>query len=85
MSEDYEKKYNNISLPMRKIDLLVKKRAKVKLYDGRIITGKGIFTLYLPINDDSDEDDEFLRFITDDGTEEYFLEEDIESYAIIDN
>ena len=68
---------------MRKIDYLVGERAKVKLSDKRIITGKGIFTLYLPVKDDSDEDDEFLRFITDNGTEEYLLEEDIESYEII--
>lgn len=72
-----------LNLPMRKIDYLVGKRAKVKLSDKRIITGKGIFTLYLPIKDDSDEEDEFLRFITDNGTEEYLLEEDIESYEII--
>lgn len=72
-----------LNLPMRKIDLLVRERAKVELADGRIITGKGIFTLYLPINDDSDEDDEFLRFVTDDGAEEYLLEEDIKSYEII--
>lgn len=72
-----------LNLPMRKIDYLVGERAKVKLSDKRIITGKGIFTLYLPVKDDSDEDDEFLRFITDNGTEEYLLEEDIESYEII--
>lgn len=72
-----------LNLPMRKIDYLVGERAKVKLSDKRIITGKGIFTLYLPIKDDSDEEDEFLRFITDNGTEEYLLEEDIESYEII--
>lgn len=72
-----------LNLPMRKIDYLVGERAKIKLSDKRIITGKGIFTLYLPIKDDSDEEDEFLRFITDNGTEEYLLEEDIESYEII--
>lgn len=72
-----------LNLPMRKIDYLVGERAMVKLSDKRIIIGKGIFTLYLPINDDSDEDDEFLRFITDNGTEKYLLEEDIESYEII--
>lgn len=66
----------------RNIDCLLKNKAIVKLVDGNEFKGFGDCLISLPINDDTDEEAEFLRFITDNSTE-YLLEEDIESYEII--
>ncbi len=71
-----------LSLNWRNIDYILKNKATVTLKDGNTLTGFGDCLIYLPINDAADEDDEFLRFITDEG-EEYLLEKDIVSYEII--
>ena len=72
----------SLEIKWRNIDYLLKNKASVKLVDGNKFTGFGNCLITLPINDNTDEEAEFLRFITDDGTE-YLLEEDIESYEII--
>lgn len=71
-------------LPMRNIDYILKNKAIVTLKNNQKLVGKGDCLLYLPINDDTEEEDEFLRFILDNGETEYLSESDILSYELID-
>lgn len=67
-------KYN---LPIRKIDILVGKKATLRLNDSRVLFGYCDCIAQLPINDESDEEDDFLRFISDDGTTLYISDSEI--------
>jgi hypothetical protein len=72
-----------LNLPMRNIDYLTGEKAVLKLRDGRTITGKGTCIVPLPLSDDTEEEEDFLRFCRNDGIEEYLLESDIKEYEIL--
>lgn len=67
----------------RKIDTLLKEKAEITLKSGEKVVGYGDCQLYLPINDDSEEEDEFLCFITNDNEKLFLLDEDIQNYQIM--
>lgn len=62
--------------------MLVGKKAEVKTTDGKVLKGYGDFYVWLPINDDTDEEEEYLRFILESGETEYLSEADIVEYKI---
>ncbi len=66
----------------RKIDTLEGRRAKVFCTDGKIYTGVGIGD-GLGTNADG-EDEDAVRFRTDDGNEYLFIESDIERIEFLD-
>lgn len=68
---------------MSKINFLVGEKAEVKTADGKVLKGYGDCYVWLPINDDTDEEDEYLRFILEIGKTEYLSESDIDEYKII--
>lgn len=65
---------------MSKIDKLVGENAEIKTADGKFLRGFGDCYVWLPINDDTDEEDEYLRFILENGETEYLSETDIIEY-----
>ena len=73
-----------LNLNMRKIDEIVRNKADVVLKDGSKYTGTGDCLVFLPINDDTDEEKEFLRFIVDGEDDIYITDDDISEYAIIE-
>ena len=70
-------------IPMRKIDLLAYKRAKIYSTDGKIYIGTG--DCVCDISDDEHPDLEGLCFDSDDGEGYIFAEDDIERYEILDD
>ena len=62
--------------------MLVGKKAEVKTTDGKVLKGYGDCYVWLPINDDTDEEEEYLRFILESGETEYLSETDIVEYKI---
>lgn len=68
---------------MSKINTLLKEKAEVKTADGKSLKGYGDCYVWLPKNDDTDEEDEFLRFILENGETEYLSEADIIEYIIL--
>jgi len=68
---------------MRNIDIILNNKARIKTVSGEVITGYGDSLLYLPISDDSDEEDEFLRFDTESGNTTFLRESDILDYKIL--
>ncbi len=73
-----------LNLKMRMIDVIVQKKATVVLKDGSKFTGIGDCLVYLPINDDTDEEEEYLRFVIDDKNDMYLTDSDISEYTIIE-
>lgn len=74
-----------ISIPMRKVDYILGEKAEIILTSGIKISGYGDCYVWLPADADSgeDEDVEYLRFVLDNGKEEYLTDEDIDKYKII--
>lgn len=75
-------------LPLRKIDKLLKNNAIVTLKNNEKYIGYGDCLVYLPIDDDTDEEDEFLRFVTNDkrlknNEDLYLTDDDIKAFKII--
>lgn len=68
---------------MSKINMLVGKNVEVKTTDNKELKGYGDCYVWLPINDDTDEEEEYLRFILENGETEYLSEADIIEYKII--
>lgn len=73
----------SISLPMRKVDYILGEKAEIILASGIKISGYGDCYVWLPDDADSGEDVEYLRFVLDNGKEEYLTDEDIDKYKII--
>lgn len=67
----------NIKLEARKIDLLVGKRATLRLNSGKVVSGYCDSVASLPISDDTDEENDFLRFDCDDGEMLYLTNDEI--------
>ncbi len=72
-----------INLKMRAIDYIVQQKATIKLNDGSEFTGIGDCLIFLPIDDNSDEEKEYLRFIVDGKEDMYLTDSDISDYSII--
>lgn len=72
------------NIKMRMIDEIVQNKATVVLKDGSKYTGIGDCLVYLPVNDDSEEEDEYLRFVVDGEDDMYLTDSDISEYSIIE-
>lgn len=72
-----------LNLPLRDVDKILKCKAAITLNTGEKIVGYGDSMIYLPLNDDTEEEDEFLLFIGDDGIGRYLLDSDIKEYNIL--
>lgn len=76
-------------LPMRKIDEILRNKAKITLNNGETYIGYGDCMIYLPLNDDTEEEDEFLRFVVSGDRrlkkyeDLYLLDEDIQDFEIL--
>ena len=70
-------------LPMRNIDLLAYKRAKIYCTDGKVYIGTG--DCVCDISDEDDPDREGVLFILDNGDTISFSEDEIERYEILDD
>lgn len=68
---------------MRMIDEIVRNKATVVLKDGNSYTGIGDCLIFLPINDETDDEAEYLRFIIDGSDNMYITDDDISEYKII--
>jgi len=73
----------SLNLPMRNVDKILKCRAAITLTSGETIIGYGDCMIYLPLNDNTEEEDEFLLFVDDDGNGRYLLDADIKEYDIL--
>lgn len=70
---------------MRKVDYILGEKAEVTLTSGIKIFGYGDCYIWLPADTDlgEGEDIEYLRFVLDNGSEEYLTDKDIDKYIII--
>lgn len=73
-----------LDLPMRKIDYIEGCRAEIVLTDGSKIVGYGDCVSDGPIDEDSEEFEEFLLFEMDDGDYMFLQDCDIKSYKLLD-
>lgn len=72
-----------LNLPLTAIDYIFEHRAEVKLKTGEILVGVGEYYGQVVINDDGDEDDG-VTLLLDDGTLRSIIDDEIESYKILD-
>lgn len=73
-----------LNLPMRMIDYIEGCRAEIVLNDGSVIIGCGDCVSDCPIDENSQEFDEFLLFEMDNGDYMYLQDYDIKSYKLLD-
>lgn len=70
-------------LPKRIIDKLFRVNSEIELKDDKSYIGRGDCYVYLPISEDSDEEDEYLKYDTIDGKTLFLLDDNIKRYKIL--
>lgn len=70
------------NLKMRMVDEIVKNKAVIVLKNGKKYTGIGDCLVSLPLNDDTEDETEFLRFIVEGEDDLYLTDSDISEYSI---
>jgi len=73
---------NKVVFPIRNIDELQFKKAKIYCTDGKVYIGKGDCVSDISDNDNSELDG--LLFFYDDGKTIIFTEDEIEKYELLD-
>lgn len=73
-----------INIPMTSLIYILGHRAEITLTNGSVIVGVGKYLGESPISDDSDQDDESLCFIYDNGDGVIIFNDDIKSYKLLD-
>ena len=68
---------------MSKINALLKQKAEIITADNKQLIGYGDCYVWLPINDDTEEEDEYLRFILNGEETIYLSESDISEFKLI--
>lgn len=73
-----------MKIELRNIDLTIHTRCIVYLRGGEVLKGYGDNICWLPIDDDSDIDEEYVCFMCDSGDARFFTNEDIDRVVSLD-